>query len=299
MKTDNMSILGLTIDYGPYGWLEGYDLLWTPNTTDAHGRRYCYGRQPQIALWNLARLAELGGYSEFEIANPPQSEVSWTSIATGLDPGEHGMFDFVHRDPARYIPFARSARHLALLARRGEQPVVALVARDRCALSHGTSLAGEPNDDVAFDDVTPVAVADAPAGLDEAALVAFGATVRATQMAGARRALRARTASWKRCPPGLGMAIRSISLPAGRGRCRSGRCRSRGENQCSSRGTAARRPLNHQTAASFTTRRSRRWGRGSGAFRPVAATKNGYWNLSGSATGLSPIAAFTSSTSTW
>jgi uncharacterized protein YdiU (UPF0061 family) len=58
MNTDNMSILGLTIDYGPYGWLEGYDPLWTPNTTDAHGRRYCYGNQPHIAQWNLARLAE-------------------------------------------------------------------------------------------------------------------------------------------------------------------------------------------------------------------------------------------------
>ena len=58
MNTDNMSILGLTIDYGPYGWLEGYDPAWTPNTTDAQGRRYCYGNQPQIALWNLARLAE-------------------------------------------------------------------------------------------------------------------------------------------------------------------------------------------------------------------------------------------------
>jgi uncharacterized protein YdiU (UPF0061 family) len=58
MNTDNMSILGLTIDYGPYGWLEGYDPEWTPNTTDAEGRRYSYGKQPQIALWNLARLAE-------------------------------------------------------------------------------------------------------------------------------------------------------------------------------------------------------------------------------------------------
>ena len=58
MNTDNMSILGLTIDYGPYGWLEGYDLEWTPNTTDAEGRRYCYGNQPHIAQWNLARLAE-------------------------------------------------------------------------------------------------------------------------------------------------------------------------------------------------------------------------------------------------
>ena len=58
MNTDNMSILGLTIDYGPYGWLEGYDPQWTPNTTDAQTRRYAYGNQPQIAQWNLARLAE-------------------------------------------------------------------------------------------------------------------------------------------------------------------------------------------------------------------------------------------------
>ncbi len=57
MNTDNMSILGLTIDYGPYGWLEGYDPQWTPNTTDAQGRRYCYGNQPQIAQWNIVQLA--------------------------------------------------------------------------------------------------------------------------------------------------------------------------------------------------------------------------------------------------
>ena len=57
MNTDNMSILGLTIDYGPYGWLEGYDPGWTPNTTDAEGRRYCFGEQPQIAHWNLVQLA--------------------------------------------------------------------------------------------------------------------------------------------------------------------------------------------------------------------------------------------------
>jgi uncharacterized protein YdiU (UPF0061 family) len=57
MNTDNMSILGLTIDYGPYGWLEGYEPGWTPNTTDAEGRRYCYGNQPQIGLWNVVQLA--------------------------------------------------------------------------------------------------------------------------------------------------------------------------------------------------------------------------------------------------
>ena len=57
MNTDNMSILGLTIDYGPYGWLEGYDPNWTPNTTDASGRRYRFGNQAQIGQWNLFQLA--------------------------------------------------------------------------------------------------------------------------------------------------------------------------------------------------------------------------------------------------
>lgn len=57
MNTDNMSILGLTIDYGPYGWLEGYDPNWTPNTTDSQHHRYAYGNQPGIVLWNLVQLA--------------------------------------------------------------------------------------------------------------------------------------------------------------------------------------------------------------------------------------------------
>ena len=56
MNTDNLSVLGLTIDYGPYGWLEPYDPAWTPNTTDASGRRYCYANQPHIELWNLSRF---------------------------------------------------------------------------------------------------------------------------------------------------------------------------------------------------------------------------------------------------
>ncbi len=57
MNTDNMSILGLTIDYGPYGWLDNYDPDWTPNTTDKQNRRYRYGQQPNIGLWNLHQLA--------------------------------------------------------------------------------------------------------------------------------------------------------------------------------------------------------------------------------------------------
>lgn len=57
MNTDNMSILGETIDYGPYGWLEDFDPDWTPNTTDAGQRRYRFGQQPAIGQWNLMQLA--------------------------------------------------------------------------------------------------------------------------------------------------------------------------------------------------------------------------------------------------
>ena len=57
MNTDNMSILGLTIDYGPYGWLDDFNPEWTPNTTDSQNRRYRYGQQANIALWNCYQLA--------------------------------------------------------------------------------------------------------------------------------------------------------------------------------------------------------------------------------------------------
>jgi uncharacterized protein YdiU (UPF0061 family) len=58
LNTDNMSVLGLTIDYGPYGWLDDFDPNWTPNTTDRGGKRYRFGHQPRVAGWNLARFAE-------------------------------------------------------------------------------------------------------------------------------------------------------------------------------------------------------------------------------------------------
>lgn len=57
MNTDNMSILGLSIDYGPFSMLEDYNLNFTPNTTDLPGRRYAFGQQGKIAQWNLWQLA--------------------------------------------------------------------------------------------------------------------------------------------------------------------------------------------------------------------------------------------------
>lgn len=57
MNTDNMSIIGETIDYGPYGWIDDFNLDWTPNTTDTQHKRYRFGNQAEISLWNLYQLA--------------------------------------------------------------------------------------------------------------------------------------------------------------------------------------------------------------------------------------------------
>jgi uncharacterized protein YdiU (UPF0061 family) len=55
MNTDNMSIAGLTIDYGPYAFLDHYDIDYVCNHTDTEGR-YSFGNQPYIGQWNLSRL---------------------------------------------------------------------------------------------------------------------------------------------------------------------------------------------------------------------------------------------------
>jgi len=57
MNTDNMSIIGETIDYGPYGWMDDFNPDWTPNTTDAQGKRYRFGAQGHVSQWNLFQLA--------------------------------------------------------------------------------------------------------------------------------------------------------------------------------------------------------------------------------------------------
>jgi uncharacterized protein YdiU (UPF0061 family) len=98
MNTDNMSMLGVTIDYGPYGFLEPYDLDWTPNITDAGGRRYRYGHQPQVALWNLARLAE-ALYPLIKEAAPLESTLaeSVARLTRGMDDmyaAKLGLFKF-------------------------------------------------------------------------------------------------------------------------------------------------------------------------------------------------------------
>jgi acyl-CoA dehydrogenase len=84
---------------------------------------------------------------------------------------------------ARRVPFARNAGHIAVLAHRGNETVVALVAVADLPISQATSLAGEPRDDVTFDGAMPEVVR--PADLDQDFIVCFGAAVRLQQMAGA------------------------------------------------------------------------------------------------------------------
>jgi len=57
MNTDNMALSGETIDYGPCAFMDAYDPATVFSSIDHHGR-YAYGNQPDIAQWNLARLAE-------------------------------------------------------------------------------------------------------------------------------------------------------------------------------------------------------------------------------------------------
>ncbi|MEO6734261.1 MAG: protein adenylyltransferase SelO [Ferruginibacter sp.] len=82
MNTDNMSILGLTIDYGPYSFLDDFDVNFTPNTTDLPGRRYAFGRQAAIAKWNLACLAGaiaplLEDHTQLQAALDAYDDVYW------------------------------------------------------------------------------------------------------------------------------------------------------------------------------------------------------------------------------
>ncbi len=86
MNTDNMSVLGLTIDYGPYGWLDDYDPDWTPNTTDAHGKRYRFSHQPDIALWNLTQFRN-AIYPLVEEVEPLQEALS--AYSTRFEQGWH------------------------------------------------------------------------------------------------------------------------------------------------------------------------------------------------------------------
>jgi uncharacterized protein YdiU (UPF0061 family) len=101
MNTDNMSILGLTIDYGPYGWIDDFDPGWTPNTTDEEGKRYCFGQQPEIARWNLERLADalqLLMPQDALTAGLTAYDTAYADEATRLFAGKFGFAEWCDED---------------------------------------------------------------------------------------------------------------------------------------------------------------------------------------------------------
>jgi predicted AlkP superfamily phosphohydrolase/phosphomutase len=64
----------------------------------------------QGRLPNFSRLAASGTFAPLGTSIPPQSPVAWSTFITGLDPGQHGIFDFVHRDPATMLPYLSTSR---------------------------------------------------------------------------------------------------------------------------------------------------------------------------------------------
>ncbi|KAI3791331.1 hypothetical protein L2E82_05092 [Cichorium intybus] len=80
MNTDNMSVLGLTIDYGPFGFLDAFDPSFTPNTTDLPGRRYCFANQPDVGLWNMAQFVST--LSSANLINEKESDYALERYGT-------------------------------------------------------------------------------------------------------------------------------------------------------------------------------------------------------------------------
>jgi serine/tyrosine/threonine adenylyltransferase len=144
LNTDNMSILGLTIDYGPYGWLENFDSGWTPNTTDAGGKRYRYGAQPQVVHWNLVQLAN-ALVPLIEDTAPLQASIDRFSdmyaeqframMATRLGWGSHQGLDDDHLTQQLWAVFASTEIDQVIFYRRLAQVPVSPDATDDDLLS--------------------------------------------------------------------------------------------------------------------------------------------------------------------
>lgn len=86
LNTDNMSLVGVTLDYGPFGFMDEFDPRYTPNTSDLPGRRYCYANQPGICRWNVAMFAQAVGtafgWSRFVAGELEDSPIVQAALAT-------------------------------------------------------------------------------------------------------------------------------------------------------------------------------------------------------------------------
>ncbi len=167
MNTDNMSIVGVTLDYGPYGWIDGYDRDFIPNHSDPAGR-YAYSQQPMVGLWNLARLGEallplvaeddlreaLEGYRttfEREVDAMMRAKLGLSTSEPGDQALVSELFAMLQRHAADYTGFFRALSHYAPGDDASRRAVAALLGADPAAdawlAQYATRVLREASDD--------------------------------------------------------------------------------------------------------------------------------------------------------
>jgi serine/tyrosine/threonine adenylyltransferase len=165
MNSDNMSLLGLTLDYGPYGFMEAFDAKYICNHSDDSGR-YAYDQQPAIGHWNCSRLLQATlplladepeqavpiAYGILERYGPAfvtENLARWRAKlglreARDTDPGlVNGLLAILQRSKA---DFTNTFRRLAQ-PESVRDHVADLAAYDRWLVDYRTRLAGEQSDD--------------------------------------------------------------------------------------------------------------------------------------------------------
>lgn len=135
MNTDNMSMLGLTLDYGPYGFLDGYNPGHICNHSD-HAGRYAYDQQPSVGYWNLQRLAQalsglvpveslrqaLDGYEHALLSRFSETMRQKLGLAAWEDEDPALFRDMFNLMAAQQVDYSCWFRRLALLAPEGPVP---------------------------------------------------------------------------------------------------------------------------------------------------------------------------------
>jgi len=181
MNTDNMSILGLTIDYGPFGFMDGFDAGYICNHSDSQGR-YAYRMQPQIAYWNLFCLAQgllpllgeryeqsarndkaiedaqrvLGGFKERfgpALERRMASKLGLETVHDGDAQLVNRLFDVMHANRADFTLTFRNLARMSKHDASGDAPVRDLfldrAAFDAWANEYRARLSHETRDDAA------------------------------------------------------------------------------------------------------------------------------------------------------
>jgi acyl-CoA dehydrogenase len=167
----------------------GLPLAWVPEALGGSGGSIADG------------FAVLGAAGRFALATPLAETLlaGWLLAQGGIDapatpmtvapcrPRERISFDAEGRLGGRVsgVPFAREAKHIALLADDGASPQIAIVQTEQCRVSQGRTLAGDPLDTILFDRVKPSRVAAAPAGFNQESFMLMGSAIRSVEIAGA------------------------------------------------------------------------------------------------------------------